>query len=379
VTNRDVLVVGAGVAGPTVAFWLARHGMRPVVVEKAANLRSSGNPIDVKGPAVRVAEKMGVLERLRAAATAVTGVTMLDLDGRPLTRLPTVTERSQDVEITRADLATIMFEAAADSAEYLFGDTVVALSQDPAGVDVTFAHAAPRRFDLVIGADGIHSTVRRLAFGPEEQFARDLGINLATVPLPAEMIDAPNDMVVHNAPGRLVVLHPGKAEALAMFVFRGPAVAARDRRDRAAQTRLVTDGYRGLGWRVPELVDALKRHPDPYFDRLSRIQIDSWSRGRVALLGDAASSVAIFGDGSTLAVAGAHTLAEALGANPHDHARAFREYETRHRRLVNPKQRQIKPLAAALIPRTGRGLAARNCTARALARTFPSRLAASPA
>lgn len=252
----------------------------------------------------------------------------------------------------------------------------MSLVQDSAGVDVTFATAAPRRFALVIGTDGIHSSVRRMVFGPEERFARDLGINLATVPLPLDMIDAPHDMVVHNAPGRLVVLHPGKTEALAMFVFRGPAGP---RRDRAAQARHVADAYRGIGWRVPELVDALLHHPDPYFDRLSQIRIDSWSRGRVALLGDAASSVAIFGDGSTLAVAGAHTLAESLAAHPHDHTRAFREYESTHRRLVNPKQRQIKPLAAALIPRTGRGLAARNCTARTLARTFPSRLAAAPA
>ncbi|GIJ50411.1 oxidoreductase [Virgisporangium aliadipatigenens] len=372
---RDVLILGAGVAGPTLAFWLARHGMRPVVVEQAATLRSSGNPIDVKGPAVHVAEQMGVLPRLRAAATAVTGVTLLDLAGRPMARLPTAPEGSQDIEITRADLATIMFEAAVDSAEYLFGDTVVSLTQDLAGVDVTFAKAAPRRFDLVIGTDGIHSTIRRMEFGPEERFARDLGINLATVPVPLDAVRDRHDMVVYNAPGRLALLHPGKVEGLAMFVFHGPASPGRDRRDKVAHTELVTDTYRGLGWRVPELVDALRQHPDPYFDRLSQIRIDSWSRGRVALLGDAASSVAIFGDGSTLAVAGAHTLAGALAANPTDHTRAFREYETTHRRLVNPKVRQIKPLAALLIPRTGRGLAARNLTTRALARVFADRFA----
>lgn len=370
---RNVLVLGAGVAGPALAYWLARQGMRPVVVEKAETLRSSGNPVDVKGPAVRVAEEMNVLPRLRAAATAVTGVTLLDLDGRPMARLPTVSEGSDDVEITRADLATIMFDAAADSAEYVFGDTVVGLTQDPAGVDVTFAKAAPRRFDLVIGTDGIHSTVRRMIFGPEERFARDLGINLATVPLPLDMIRERHDMLVYNAPGRLAVLHPGKAEGLAMFVFRTPLPPGRDRRDKAAHLRLATQAFQNLGWRVPELVDALHRHHEPYFDRLSQIRIDSWSRGRVALLGDAASSVAIFGDGSTLAVAGAYALAGALAANPRDHTRAFREYEKAHRRLVNAKGRQIKPLASVLIPRTASGLATRNLTTRALARAFSSR------
>ncbi|GHA65165.1 oxidoreductase [Streptomyces tauricus] len=363
--NREVLILGAGVAGPALAYWLARFNFHPVVVEKARGLRSSGNPVDVKGPAVQVAEKMRIMPQLQAAATGVTGTTLLDLAGRPMARLPMTSEKRRDVEISRADLATIVYEAAHDGAEFLFGDTVVDLTQDPAGVDVTFEQAAPRRFDLVIGSDGIHSTVRRLAFGPEQQYARDLGMYLATVPLPAEAIEFPHDMVVHNSPGRLLLVHPGRDQPMAMFVFRG-TTDGYDRRDRVTQKRILADAYDGAGWRAPELVEAFREHPDPYFDRLNAIRIDGWSRGRVGLLGDSASSVAVFGDGSTLAVAGAHTLAEALHAHPEDHARAFRQYEATHRRLVNPKQRQIGPMASVLVPRTARGLTARNAAARAL-------------
>jgi 2-polyprenyl-6-methoxyphenol hydroxylase-like FAD-dependent oxidoreductase len=309
-SKREVLILGAGVAGPALAYWLSRYGYHPVVVEKAGSLRSSGNPVDVKGPAVQVADKMRILPQLEAAATGVTGTILLDQAGRPMARLPMTSAKKRDVEISRADLATIVYEAARNDTEFHFGDSVVDLAQDAAGVDVTFERAAPRRFDLVIGTDGIHSTVRRLAFGPEQQFARDLGMYLATVPLPAGAIEMPHDMVVHNSPGRLVIVHPGRDEPMAMFVFRGTA-AGYDRRDRAGRKRILADAYDGAGWRAPELVEAFRAHPD-------------------------------------------------------DHVRAFRQYEAKHKRLVNPKQRQIGPMATALIPRTARGLAARNLTARAL-------------
>src|SRR5262249_47310020 len=163
-TERTVLISGAGVAGPTLAYWLARHGFRPTVVERAAGLRSSGSPVDVRGPAVEVAERMGVMQRLREAATHVTAMSFVNRSGRRVGRVNSRALRratgSREVEVTRTDLARILYEAGRDSAEYLFDDTITALSQDDDGVDVTFEKAAARRFDLVIGADGLHSVTR---------------------------------------------------------------------------------------------------------------------------------------------------------------------------------------------------------------------------
>ncbi|MFG2819368.1 FAD-dependent monooxygenase [Kitasatospora sp. NPDC048365] len=362
-----VLISGAGIAGTTLAYWLARHGFRPTVVERAAGLRSSGSPVDVRGPAVPVAERMGVLPGLREAATRVSALSFVDAAGRQVGRVDLGALRRaagrREVEVTRADLARILHDAGRDTAEYLFGDTVTALRQDPDGVDVDFAHAAPRRFDLVVGADGLHSTTRRLAFGPEAEFVEHLGLYVATLPLggPAERA---TEVVLHNAPGRMVSVHPVRGEALAAFVFRHPGVAGPDLRDTGLHRRLLTEAYRGGGWRIPELLDRVRGAEDLWFDAVSRVRIDRWSNGRIGLLGDAASSVSLFGDGSTLAMAGAHTLAEELAAAPGDPVAAFARYRARHRALVDPRQGGVATAAALLVPATRAGIAARNAATR---------------
>jgi len=354
-----VLISGAGIAGPTLAYWLARAGFRPTVVERAGAPRSSGSPVDVRGTALAVAERMGVLPDLRAAATAVTGMTFVDSRGRRVGRIPLESARRGEVELPRGDLARVLYEAGRDGAEYVFGDSVTALDQDPGGVDVTFAHAPPRRFDLVVGADGLHSAVRRLAFGPETAFVRHMGVHIATMPLDDPPPSA-HDVVMWTAPGRTVAIHPSRGRALVAFMFRGPAVPGLDHKDIARHRTLVTDAYASAGWRVPELLHLVRTTPDLYFDGVCQVRLPRWSDGRIALLGDAASCVSLFGDGSTLAMSGATTLAEALADHPGDHATAFAAYESRHRTLVGPRQRGVARGAALLIPATRAGLAARD-------------------
>ncbi|WP_214416391.1 FAD-dependent monooxygenase [Sphaerisporangium fuscum] len=363
-TNPSVLISGAGVGGPTLAYWLAEHGFRPTVVERAAGLRSSGNPVDVRGPAVEVVERMGVMERLREAATDVTAMSFVNGAGREVGRVGLQQAAgSGEVEVTRTDLAKILYEASRDSAEFLFDDTITSLTQDDDGVDVTFEKAAPRRFDLVIGADGLHSMTRRLAFGPEEQFVSHIGLYVATMHLNAPA-ENERDVVLYNAPGRLVSLHPVHGRTLAAFIFRSPAVEGFDPRDIAQHKRIVTDAYAGDGWRVPELLDRVRAADDLWLDSVSRVRLDGWSTGRVALLGDAASSVSLFGDGSTMAIAGAYTLAEELAATPDDPRSAFARYEARHRTLVGPKQSNVETAAALMVPATCTGIVVRNLATR---------------
>ncbi|WP_329494308.1 FAD-dependent monooxygenase [Kitasatospora herbaricolor] len=366
-TPRSVLVSGAGVAGPALAYWLARHGFRPTVVEKAANPRSSGNPVDVRGDALPVVEAMGVLPQLHAAATSATSMRLLDASGRSIARLPLpgngAGAERREVEVPRGDLAAVLHRAARSEAEFLFGDSIAALRQDGHGVDVTFDRAAPRRFDLVVGADGLHSHVRRLAFGPEREFVRPTGILVATLPL-GEPADHPHEVHIHNAPGRLVSVHPSRGAALAAFIFRRPDLTAFDHHDTGLHRRILTESHAGLGWRVPALLDRVASTDELYFDSVSTVDLPSWSRGRVTLLGDAASCVSLLGDGSSLAVAGAHTLAAALAEHPADHAAALARYEAAHRARVTPKQRGIKRSAALLVPATRLGLGARNLAAR---------------
>jgi 2-polyprenyl-6-methoxyphenol hydroxylase-like FAD-dependent oxidoreductase len=364
-----VLVSGAGIAGPTLAYWLARHGLRPTVVERSRGLRSSGNPVDVRGPALPVAERMGIVPRLHDAATVATAMCVLDAAGRPVGRIPLPGARGpaagREVELPRGDLAAILHEAARDDAEFLFDETIVALRQDEGGVDVTLDHGGPRRFDLVIGADGLHSTVRRLAFGPERDFVRHLGLYVATMRLGGPA-DPPHDLVMYNLPGRLVALHPSRADAVVVFIFRSPAIDGLDHRDTGQHREVLGRAYAGAGWRVPELLELARATDDLYFDAVSVVRLATWARGRVALVGDAASCVSLFGDGSSLAMAGAFSLAEALGVAGTDHAAAFRRYEAEHRGRVRRKQQGIRRATMLLVPRTRVGIAARNLAIRLL-------------
>jgi 2-polyprenyl-6-methoxyphenol hydroxylase-like FAD-dependent oxidoreductase len=362
----DVLISGAGVAGSTLAFWLAKGGFRPTVVERSQGLRSSGNPVDVRGPAVPVAEAMGIVPRLREAATRTTAMSVVNAAGRQVARvrMPAAAGTGPEVELPRGDLAAILHEAARDHTEFLFDDTITGLRQEDDGVQVTFDRAAPRRFDLVVGADGLHSAVRRLAFGPESDYVRHVGLYVATLPL-AEPAERPDQVLLFNSPGRLTSIHPGRGKTLAAFIFRGLAIPGLDYRDTARHKQIVIDAYARAGWRVPQLLEAVRATEDLYFDSVSKVQLPTWSNGRITLVGDAASCVSLLGDGSSLAMAGAHTLADAL-ANNRDHTEAFRAYEIRHRALVEPKQRNIGRAAALLVPKTRLGIATRNLVAKVL-------------
>ncbi|ASF09529.1 putative monooxygenase [Nocardia brasiliensis NBRC 14402] len=367
--KREVLIVGAGIAGPALAYRLSQHGFRPTVVEQARQLRSGGSAVVVQGPAIPVAEHMGILPQLRELATRNRSLTLLDPDGRRILQLPLTSDEAPTVEVTRADLSAVLHRSARPEAEFLFDDTVTAIDQDGGGVDVTFRRSAPRRFDLVVGADGMHSTVRRLTFGPERQFVRDLGLYGATVPLAPDAIADPTEMTMLTVPNRMLVVHPSRTTPLAIFTFRAAPTAPHDRKNIALHKQTVADAYADMLWRAPEFVAAYRDHPTPYFDPLTTVRMPSWSRGRVVLLGDAAAATALLGDGSSMAMTGAYALADELAAHPYDHARAFAAYESRLRRGVGPRQRRVGLVSRLMVPRTRPGLVLRNTVARAVGRT----------
>jgi 2-polyprenyl-6-methoxyphenol hydroxylase-like FAD-dependent oxidoreductase len=263
------------------------------------------------------------------------------------------------VELPRGDLQSILHEASRDSADFVFRDSIASLAQDADGVDMTFEHSAPRRFDLVIGADGLHSAVRRLAFGPETDFVHHAGLYVATLPLPSE-IDRRGEILVLNAPGRLVTLHPSRDSPVAAFIFWRPEIAGLDPHDTEQHKRIVAETFGDLGWRVPEMLAAVRASSQLYFDSVSQVVLADWARGRAALVGDASACVSLFGDGSTLAIAGAQVLAQALAESPEDHAQAFRRYQTRHGKLVAARQKNVTRVASMLVPRTELGITARN-------------------
>lgn len=367
-TNR-ILISGASIAGPVLAYWLCRRGFRPTIVERAPLLRDGGAPVDLRGTALAVADRMGVLPRVRQACTRVSQMSFVDDLGRTVASVPIRAFRQDgDVELMRGDLARILYEATRDDVEYVFGDSIRAMDQDSAGVTVSFEGGAQRRFDLVIGADGVHSAVRRLGFGAERRFVRRLGYHAATASVHSDL--APDEAVVlHNVPGKAVALyrsgnHP---RAGALFLFRRRELEY-DHRDVPAQKRLVAEAFAGVGWLASALLADVASAEDFFFDSVGQVRMPTWSNGRIGLVGDAAYCPALLsGAGSSMAMAGAYLLATELARN--EYSVAFRRYEKKLRPLVTRGQAGARYSAAIMVPGSRFAIMARNQGMRLLGAT----------
>ena len=360
-SRGDVLICGASVAGPALSYWLHRCGFRVTVVEQTPALRRGwgGHAVDLFGPAVDIAERMGILPQVLKARTRTELISfvrpdkaLVDVD---FTRLAAgISDRH--VEIMRGELAALLHDATRNDVDYAFGDSIRSLTQDDGGVEVTFEHAAARRFDLVVGADGLHSTVRRLTFGDEFRFRRYLGGYLAVYTV-ANHLRLHRRMLTYLTPGKLAATYPvhQTGQARAAFLFRRPQEFDYHHRDLELQKRLLREHFAGDGWEVPRLLAGLNGTEDFYFDSISQIVMDRWSHGRISLVGDAGYSPgAAVGGGTSVAIIGAYLLAQALCDIDGDHVRAFDRYEHAMRGLVTRSRRASYTTMKTLIPATQR-------------------------
>ncbi|MFH8223585.1 FAD-dependent monooxygenase [Streptomyces sp. NPDC018057] len=375
--GRTVLISGASVAGPALAYWLHRSGHAVTVVEKADAPRGGGYPVDIRGTATEVVRRMGILPRLRDAHIASRRCTFLDADGGEVATLsPSAVAggtEGQDLEVRRGDLTGILHALVRDDVEFLFGDRVDTLDPGAQGVDVVFRSGRRRTFDLVIGADGTHSHTRELRFGPEERFHRRLGHSFAVFTVP-NTYGLSRELVMWNAPGRAAALYAvaddDRLHAFLTFHRPGPPPAAVPRGP-AARRDLLATAFEGAAWEVPRLIGALREADDLFFDTAGQIRMPHWSSGRVALVGDAAYAPSFLtGQGTSLALCGAYVLADALAAH-RDHTAAFAAYERGLRGYVTMNQALVDNGSARLFPTTAQALERRNTMLRGLA-TMPA-------
>lgn len=347
----DVLISGASVAGAATAFWLGRHGFSVTVVERHRGPRPGGQAIDVRGPALTVLERMGLLGAAQKRRTQIQGSSVVDRDGNELSRDTESTPTggpidSPNIELLRDDLVEMLYGASQWTAEYLFDDTIVAVQDDGAAVHVTFERAAPRSFDLVIGADGLHSNVRRLVFGPEEDFIERLGTHAAIFTVP-NFLDLDYWQTWHYGDATMAGVYSARnnTEARAMVGFMDTDLRI-DYRDTEAQLAELERRMAGDGWVRPQLLEYMRTAPDFYFDEMSQIKMDRWSRGRVALVGDAGYCCSpLSGQGTSVALLGAYIMAGELKAAAQDETvdyeagfanyhREFSDYVKRNQWLV---------------------------------------------
>ncbi|WP_188110438.1 FAD-dependent monooxygenase [Aeromicrobium ginsengisoli] len=342
-SKTRVLVSGASIAGPALAHWLHRRGAEVTVVEQSPGLRPGGQAVDARGVAKEVIRRMGLDAEIRAVCTDTAGAYVVDADGKVLD-----THRAEEndgdgyiseIEVLRGDFAQVLYDDTRDGVEYVFGDRIAELSQDADGVDVTFAGGDQRRFDLVIGADGLHSALRGMVFGPREQFVRHLGLVLAFYTVPNEF-GLDRWMIDYHQAGRSAGLRPvhDAERAIAMLSFPSPEFDV-DYRDVEGQKRLLREQMAGVGWETERILAHVDSTPDFYLDQVAQVVMDHWSSGRVGLLGDAAFSASpMSGAGTGLALVGAYMLAGELAAAGWDPEVGFARYEERMRTYVEDNQ-----------------------------------------
>jgi len=366
--NRSVLISGMGIAGPTMAWWLLRAGFEVTLIERSPYLRPGGYVIDFWGLGFDVAERMGLQPDLKREGYDVRELRLVGRGGERVGGFDaSVFVRltgGRYVSIERSALARLISARIEGRAETIFGDSIVGLSQDGEGIEVAFEEAPSRRFGLVIGADGLHSNVRRLAFGPQTEFEHHLGYGVAAFEVAGYRPRDEGVYVSYAVPGRQVARFALRGDrTLILFVFAGGS--DRSAHDIAGQKALLHQTFEGAGWECEQILKALDAAQELYFDRVSQIRMPRWSKGRVALLGDAAFCPSLLaGQGSALAMAAAYVLAGEIAAEGAEPASAFERYEKILRGFMDEKQKAAEQFARSFAPRTRFGILARNLITR---------------
>ena len=367
-----IAINGAGIAGPTLAYWLRESGHEVLLIEESPQLRSGGYAIDFWGVGYDIAEKMGLLPRIRELGYQVRELRYVNRQSSKSGGFSVDVFRRMTngrfTELRRSDLAATIYRALDGKVETIFGDSVARIEDEGNRVRIDFDHAAPREVDLLIGADGLHSRVRRLVFGPEAGFEVSLGYHVAAFEIEGYR---PRDELVavsHAVPGRQILrLSLRDDMTLFLFVFRDEYLTAESPSSEQECKSVLTNVFADVGWECPRILAAMEDIRGVYFDRVSQIRMDRWTKGRTALIGDAAACVSLVaGEGTGLAMAEAYVLAGELHGSGNNHIAAFSRYQERMMPFLKRKQESAVKFASSFAPRSAFGIAFRNHVSRLL-------------
>jgi 2-polyprenyl-6-methoxyphenol hydroxylase-like FAD-dependent oxidoreductase len=370
-----ILISGAGIAGATLAYWLLKHGFQPTLLERAPRLRTGGYLIDFWGTGFDVAERMGLAPALRERGYYVKTVRMVGDDGRPVGGFPVKAisrlANNRFVSLPRGDLASAIYELIEGRVETVFDDSITALRDTGSEVEVDFERTQTRKFDLVLGADGLHSNVRRFAFGTDV-CERYLGLKIAVFESGGYRPRDEDVYFMYNRPGLHVSRFSLRGDrTMFLFIFIDERVELPDPTDLTSQKKILRERFGRIAWEVPQILEALGSADSLYFDRVSQIRMRRWSHGRVALVGDAACCVSLLaGQGSSLAMAAAYVLAGEIAKSAGQYEQAFAAYQDRLGGLLLRKQEGALRMKGFFVPRSRLGVFLRNQISKVLTVPF---------
>lgn len=363
--HEKVLISGASFAGLTTAFWMNRLGYAVTVVEVAKGLKTGGSPVDIKGGTVDIVQRMGLLERIQTHSLKAKGIDFLDAEGVKISRMPTVTEDAdnsgREYEVERDTLLHMLLDEVKNDVEFLFDESIARIDESTDEIAVTFKSGEQRSFSLLFGCDGNHSSVRRMCFGEESAYSHSLQ-NYFSITIVDKLLIAEDTAQMYNVPGKVVMLNAYNNKTDIIFCFYSAQETHYNYRDQAEQRQIIRERFRGEGWRTAELLGELDRSESFYFDKMCQIKMPGWTKGRVALVGDAAYCASpAAGMGGSLAIVGATALADAFQKHPDDFEAAFQEYNCSLRPFIEEVQKQAVNFGLEMfIPRSEEALLKRN-------------------
>jgi 2-polyprenyl-6-methoxyphenol hydroxylase-like FAD-dependent oxidoreductase len=362
--NRNILISGAGIAGTALAYWLKRFGFTPTIVESSLKLREGGYGIDFWGAGFEVAEKMNIVPDLKQADMGISELLFVDennvrkgtLNYRKIKKLM----KGRAITLLRSDLAKIIYQHLDKNIEIIFGDTIAQIEQYDHEVSVTFKSGKVRHFDLVVGADGLHSNVRNLVFGDEAKFEKYYGYYTASFTF-ENPEDTGKAFLTYNVPNKQAAIYSSNKSKSAFFIFTSPKKLLYNHHDIEAQKQILRNEFENAGWECAGLISKMDTAPDFYFDTVSQIQMNNWSKDRVTLVGDACDCPSLLsGQGSTLAMVGAYILAGELKEADGNYKTAYAQYQSIFKPFIDSKQKIAQNFSRSLVPKSGMGIWMRN-------------------
>jgi 2-polyprenyl-6-methoxyphenol hydroxylase-like FAD-dependent oxidoreductase len=363
--EKRILISGASFAGLSTAYWMNKSGYNVTVVEIAKGLKKGGTPVNIEGNTVGIVKRMGLFDQIQS--NRITTEVMEFKNSDDVTERSTSLQNDSDqmakdeYQIERDILLNIMFEAVKDDVEFIFGDSIASLKEENDGIDVTFKGGSKRSFDLLFGCDGIHSAVRKYCFGDEAEFLHFLEAYFS-ITIVDKLLIRENTIQMYNEPGKAIMLNTYNNKTDIVLCFFSEKEIPYDYRDEEQQRNMILNQFSGMGWRTPELLAEVEKSKTFYFDKLCQIKMVSWTKGRVALVGDAgycASPAA--GKGGSLAIDGAAALADAFQKCHGNFELAFQEYNESFRPFIEEVQANVVSFGVEfLVPRTAEAICERN-------------------
>lgn len=375
-----VVINGAGIAGTALAYWLNTLGHEVVLVERAPTLRTGGYLLNLWGIGYQAAEKMGVLPGLLALQYETEELAMVDRHGHTRGGYPSeVLKRLANgriVALARADIAHAIHHLIENQVETLFGDSIASIEDSDVRTQVHFECAPAREVDLVVGADGLHSSIRQMIFGPDSQFERSMGCHVASFELEGYRPREQRRYVAHSAPGRYIARFPIRDDkALIFMLLRDEYLGSIALKNDAEHKSALSEAFHDVGWECPKILSVMQTAGSVYFDRVSQIHMDTWVKGRVVLVGDAAASPSLLaGEGAGFALAQAYVLAGEIHRSNGDLPTALMRYQRFFQSYVARKQRHAERLVSSFLPKTELGIRVRDFATRLMRLPLCSRL-----